>query len=195
MNEPTECLLKTILLSVFLTGLGSCATTSIYLVRHAEKVTNTNSNNPPLTAAGTSRAEALKQALKDASIDAIIVSDLQRTQLTAQPLATQLNLQLIVIPVQNSTPERYVQAVADEINNHWAGRDVLVVSHNTLLQQIGQKLQCPALPAIDENTGYDNFFVIKKPGNSSGISSVADVRYGAPHEPLLKGRNSATRSP
>ena len=51
MNKLTECLLKTILLSVFLTGLSSCATTSIYLVRHAEKVTNTNSNNPPLTAA------------------------------------------------------------------------------------------------------------------------------------------------
>ncbi len=180
MNTLQVCVLKTILLSVLLIGLSSCATTSIYLVRHAEKVTNTNSNNPPLTAAGTARAVALKQALKNASIDAIIVSDLQRTQLTAQPLAAHLNLQLIVIPIQNSTAAVYVQAVADEINNNWAGRDVLVVSHNTLLQQIGQKLKTPALPAINENTGFDNFFMIKKPRNSSGISSVAHVRYGAP---------------
>ncbi len=180
MNKLTVRLLKTILLSLFLTGLSSCATTSIYLVRHAEKVTNTNNDNPPLTAAGTARAEALRQALKNASIDAIIVSDLQRTQLTAEPLATHLNLQMIVIPVRNPTTADYVQAVADEISSHWAGRDVLVVSHNQLLQQIGEKLNTPALPVINEDTGYDNLFVIKKPRSSSGTSSVAHFRYGAP---------------
>lgn len=180
MHKPKACLRITILLSLSLISLSSYAATSIYLVRHAEKVSNTNNNNPPLSAAGTARAVALKQALKHASIGAIIVSDLQRTQLTAQPLATQLNLQLIVIPLRNSTAERYVQAVTDEINNHWAERDVLVVSHNMLLQQIGQKLNTPTLPAINENTGYDHFFVIKKPGNSSRTSSVAHVRYGAP---------------
>ena len=180
MKKHKPCVLIAILLPVLLIGLSSCATTSIYLVRHAEKVTNTSSSNPPLTAAGSERAVALKQALQHASIDAIIVSDLQRTQLTAQPLATHLNLQLIVIPVRNLTTAHHVQAVADEITSNWAGRDVLVVSHNELLQQIGEKLRTPALPVINEDTGYDNIFVIKKPGNSSGISSVAHFRYGAP---------------
>ncbi len=180
MKKQPSSVLKTILLPLLLIGLNACAKTSIYLVRHAEKVTNTSSSNPPLTAAGTERALALKQALQNASIDAIIVSDLQRTQLTAQPLATHLNLQMIVIPVRNPTPADYVQAVADEISSHWAGRDVLVVSHNTLLQQIGEKLRTPALPVINEDTGYDNLFVIKKPRNSSGTSSVAHFRYGAP---------------
>jgi broad specificity phosphatase PhoE len=171
--------MKTLIMVLSLVCLCSCNTTAIYMVRHAEKVTNTNSNNPPLTAAGSARAIALKEALKDASIDAIIVSDLQRTQLTAQPLASHLNLQLIVIPLMNSTPAQYVQAVVDEINNHWVGRDVLVVTHNTLLQQIGQKLKTPPLPAIDENTGFDQCFVIQKSTSTSAISKVAYVRYGA----------------
>jgi probable phosphoglycerate mutase len=170
--------MKTIMMILMLGCLCSCNTTAIYMVRHAEKATNTGGNNPPLTAAGSARALALKEALKDASIDAIIVSDLQRTQLTAQPLASHLNLQLIVIPLINSTSSQYVQAVADEITSHWVGRDVLIVTHNTLLQQIGVKLKTPTLPVIDESTGYDHFFVIKKSASSSAISKVAHARYG-----------------
>ena len=171
--------MRTIIMVLLLSCLCSCNTTAIYMVRHAEKVTNTNSNNPPLTPAGSARAVALMEALKDASIDAVIVSDLQRTQLTAQPLASHLNLQLICIPLMNSTPDQYVQAVVDEISNNWVGRDVLVVTHNTLLQQIGQKLKTPALPVIDESTGFDQFFVIQKSGSTSAISKVAQARYGA----------------
>ncbi len=178
MHKLKVRLLLTILLSLSLISLSSYAATSIYLVRHAEIVSDTNNNNPPLSAAGSARAVALMQALEHASIDAIIVSDLQRTQLTAQPLATHLNLQMIVIPLNNSSSAHYVQSVVDEISNHWAGRDVLVVSHNTLLQQIGLKLNTAVLPTINKNTGYDHFFVIKKPGNSSRASSVAHVRYG-----------------
>ena len=135
--------------------------TTIYMVRHAEKV-NEDNPDPSLTTAGFARAEALKAALIDASVDAIIVSNFQRTQLTAKPLAEHLGLQMIVIPIDLAAKERgieqYVQGVVEEINNNWSGKEVLVVSHNPLVQLIGKALNTPELPAIDEATGFDHFF-------------------------------------
>ncbi len=153
-------------------------TTTIYMVRHAEKVDEQNPD-PSLTSAGFVRAQDLKDALRDASIDAIIVSDLQRTQLTAQPLADYLGLQLIVIPIQELGVQNYIQGVVDEINNNWSGKEVLVVTHNPLYQLIGQALNTPELPAIDDATGYDHFFVITKSSNSSEQARLIHTRYGA----------------
>ena len=152
--------------------------TTIYMVRHAEKM-NEDNPDPSLTIAGFTRSEDLKTALSDASVDAIITSDLQRTQLTAQPLAEHLGLQMIVIPIQELGVELYVQGVVDEINNNWSGKEVLVVTHNPLYQLIGQALNTPELPAIDDVTGYDHFFVITKSDNPSEQAKLSHTRYGA----------------
>ena len=156
--------------------------TTIYMVRHAEKV-NEDNPDPTLTTAGFARAEALKAALIDASVDAIIVSSFQRTQLTAKPLAEHLGLQMIVIPIDLAAKERgieqYVQGVVEEINNNWSGKEVLVVSHNPLVQLIGKALNTPELPAIDEATGFDHFFAITKSNDPSEQAKLSHTRYGA----------------
>lgn len=152
--------------------------TTIYMVRHAEKVDEADPD-PSLTTVGFARAEDLKAALIDASIDAIIVSDLQRTQLIAQPLADYLGLQLIVIPIQELGVQNYIQGVVDEINNNWSGQEVLVVTHNPLYQMIGQALNSPELPAIDDATGYDHFFVITRSADPSEQAKLSHTRYGA----------------
>jgi broad specificity phosphatase PhoE len=174
--------MKLITITVLVFILCSCSSinssTTIYMVRHAEKVIEENPD-PSLTTDGFARAEDLKEALIDVSIDAIIVSDFQRTQLTAQPLADYLGIQLIVIPIQELGVEQYIQGVVDEINNTWSGKDVLVVTHNPLFQQIGQRLNSPELPNIDDETGYDHFFVITKSSNSSEKATLSHTRYGA----------------
>ena len=48
-----------------LISLMSCTTTKFYVVRHAEKETNTMSGDVPLSEAGRQRAEALKELLRD----------------------------------------------------------------------------------------------------------------------------------
>lgn len=180
-NKRFNLLLATafsVLLSIM---LSACLPTKIYIVRHAEKA-GLPANDPVLTNDGQQRAQALKEALKNASIDAIIVSDLQRTQLTAQPLADHLGLQPIVIALRPpANPDQYIQNVVNEINDNWRGRDVLVVSHNTLLQQIAENLGSPAIGTINETSGYDNFFVIIKPGKSETTKFVR-VRYGEQSE-------------
>ncbi len=186
MNMAKKSILCHPMLVVVIGGVLSflilaCSPTTVYIVRHAEKA-GSPVNDPVLTSDGQQRAQALKESLKDASIDAIIVSDLQRTQLTAQPLADHLNLQPIVIAVKPpATPEQYIQNVVNEITENWKGRDVLVVSHNTLLQPIAENLGSPSIGVINEESGYDQFFVIIKPRRSE-TSKFVHVRYGAQAE-------------
>ena len=59
----------------------------VLLVRHAEKAAEPT-DDPPLTAAGAERAQALATALHDAGVTAIITTQLRRTPATALPLAT-----------------------------------------------------------------------------------------------------------
>lgn len=169
--------MKLFSISLLVLILCSCNSTTIYMVRHAEKADG-NNPDPGLTTAGLTRAEALKDTLLYASIDAIIVSDFQRTQLTAQPLADSLNLPLIVIPLKEAGVEHYIQGVVDEINSKWSGKNVLVVTHNPLYQLIGQRLNTPDLPAISDETGYDHFFIITKPSTTSALASFSHSRYG-----------------
>jgi len=54
----------------------------VLLVRHAEKAAEP-ADDPPLTAAGAERAQALATALQDAGVTAIITTQLRRTRETA----------------------------------------------------------------------------------------------------------------
>ncbi len=58
----------------------------------------------PLSEAGRERAKCLAATLADAQIEQIFISDLQRTQQTAAPLAEKLHLKPVAIPI--SKPER-----------------------------------------------------------------------------------------
>ena len=60
---------------------------AIFLVRHAEDVRSKDVVDRPLTESGQRRATLLAEVLKDAGIDAIFTSSLQRAVKTAEPLA------------------------------------------------------------------------------------------------------------
>jgi broad specificity phosphatase PhoE len=68
---------------------------SIYLVRHAEKNTNSSDpDNPGLSDCGAQRAEALAMILADAELEKIYSSDYERTLATARPIAEPLSLDI-----------------------------------------------------------------------------------------------------
>lgn len=75
----------------------------LLLIRHGQTQDNVEGNigtaipGPPLTELGLRQAEAIPAALADEDIEAIYVSTLTRAQLTAQPLAQALGLQVQVI--------------------------------------------------------------------------------------------------
>src|SRR5580704_5031100 len=82
------------LLLAILSSLASAAT--IIFIRHAEREGGM-SPDVPLNAAGEQRAQQLAEMLKDARITRIYVTEVRRTQQTAEPLATQLHIKPTVV--------------------------------------------------------------------------------------------------
>jgi len=70
---------------------------TIFFVRHADKVSD--ETDALLSDAGHRRAACLAKTLSDSNIQQIYTSDLQRTQQTAAPLAGQLRLKPVAIPL------------------------------------------------------------------------------------------------
>ena len=147
--------------------------TAIYLVRHAEKETSARyGNNPPLSEAGTLRAQALADHLDDAGIDIIIVTQYQRTQQTAQPLADALGIEPIEFDAANAA------GIAAYIEAEAVGKAVLVVGHSNTVPSIIEELG--AEPPVDAIAGndFDNLFVVLSSGPGQAVSGK--TTYGLP---------------
>lgn len=77
-----------ILLFIISFTANSQKATTIYLVRHAEKVTtDPNNKNPLITERGQQRSSDLVNKLKKNKLSAIYSTDFQRTKLTVKPIA------------------------------------------------------------------------------------------------------------
>ena len=182
--------------------------TSVYLVRHAEKGSD---SNPSLTQAGQQRAQDLATLLRSADLDAAYSTDYCRTAQTAQPTAQDHNLSLDVmktmgVPVNftSCTPEiqvntqvtnassNHAATVANHILNNHTGSEVLVVGHSNTIPEIvkalGADSPCPDLAPLGTNgecyipnQEYDNLFVVTVYGKNTNGNSVAKsirLRYG-----------------
>ena len=123
---------------------------TIFFVRHADKVSD--DTDSPISDAGHRRAECLANTLADTHIDQIFVSDLQRTQQTAAPLAEKLHVKPTAIPL--STPDQLVAAIRTS-----KAANVLVVWHDLTLPKIMEDLGAPAIAPIG-HTEYDRFFIL-----------------------------------
>jgi phosphohistidine phosphatase SixA len=115
-----------VLLVVMVWWLVTADSTTIIVIRHAEKV-QVSDPDPPLSPAGEARAALLARMFGDAStpwhIDAIYVSAALRNRLTAAPLAAALRISPTVAPAED--PRGLARRVLRE---HSGGR-ILVVGH------------------------------------------------------------------
>jgi broad specificity phosphatase PhoE len=137
-------------LLVFTSGGHAQSVRTIYLVRHADKVSE--ETDALLSDAGHRRAECLATTLADAHIDKIYVSDLQRTQQTAAPLANKLHLKPVAMPL--SKPADLIAALRSE-----RAANVLVVWHGMTLPGVLRALGGPEVPPITESE-YDRFYIL-----------------------------------
>jgi broad specificity phosphatase PhoE len=139
----------------FASGAHAQSVRTIYLVRHADKVSD--ETDALLSDAGHRRAECLANTLADTHIQQIFTSDLQRTQQTAAPLAGQLHLKPVAIPL--SRPDKLIEAIRSG-----KAPNVLVVWHDATLSKILRALGAPEIPPI-AHTEYDRFFILTLEGN------------------------------
>jgi phosphohistidine phosphatase SixA len=141
---------------------------TIYLVRHADKVSD--DTDAPLSDAGRVRAKCLAATLADAHIEQIFTSDLQRTQQTAAPLADAMRLKPVTIPI--ARPEDVVTAVRSS-----TARSVLVVWHDKTLPGILRALGAPEIAPITHDE-YDRFFVLTLTGEGKEEKTAfAPLKY------------------
>ncbi len=154
--------------------LGAASTTTVFVIRHAEKVTvPPDDPDPPLSQAGEARSLELAQhfgrAPKGQGLDAIIVSEFQRTQATVQPLANRLGIPVIVVPTKDPA-----QAARRAVSENRGGR-VLIVGHSNTVPDIVKELSGDDVGEMSE-TEYGIIYVVAVPR----FSRAAVTRFDLP---------------
>jgi phosphohistidine phosphatase SixA len=131
-------------------------TTTIFLVRHAEKITtDPNNKNPQLTEGGEKRALFLAKKLRKQRVSAIYTTDFERTKLTAKPLAEQQKITI------NSYDAKQLKSLASTILKENLGKKIVVVGHsNTVLETIEALGGKRPIPEITDQA-YDYLFTVK----------------------------------
>lgn len=125
--------------------------TTIFLVRHAEKVDS--SRDPELSLQGKARAVRLMELLSETGIDHIYSTDYIRTRDTSKPLAEKLNL---FIDSYRPFEEELVETLTQKMD----GKQILVVGHsNTIPDLVNQLIDEKAYEQLADDA-YSKLFVV-----------------------------------
>jgi broad specificity phosphatase PhoE len=122
-----------------------------------------------LSPAGNERARQLSRVLKDAKVQRIYVTDVRRTQQTADPIAAELHIKPIVIPQKDT------DALVNQLREAGADEIVLVVGHTNTIPLIIDRLGGGSVPPF-RDTEYDRLTVLFT--GTSGKAHVVTLRYG-----------------
>jgi broad specificity phosphatase PhoE len=158
--------LLAVLLSAWLPPVASAAT--IILVRHADRNSGMSAD-ALLSPAGEERARQLSQVLKDAKIQRIYVTEVRRTQQTAEPIAARLRLKPIVVAKTD------IDALVGQLQKLGDNETVLVVGHADTVPLIIQRLGGGEVPAFPDSE-YDRLTVLVT--GARGEAQVVTLRYG-----------------
>jgi broad specificity phosphatase PhoE len=153
-------------------GPDRSGTTTIVLVRHAEKAAEPAAD-PPLTEAGAARAQALVEAVRGMPVTAIVSTDFARTRSTAAPLAARLGLTTEIV---DARARDHARLVAEGVLARHRGETVVIVGHSNTVPDIVAALGAPK-PAPICDGEYDNLFVVRVP--AAGPATVERRHYGA----------------
>lgn len=163
-------------LFVFLIAIATaCSTTTVYIVRHAEKVNETDTTD--LTPAGYLRATALAEALADKGIDSIFTTPYKRTRQTAQALAKRIGVQTTDYPAK---PTEAIAKRVGQIRN----KTVLVVGHSNTILDIAKGLGAKPTMTKIESGDFDNLFRLRiRRGPFRQSVTFYPATYGQPTAP------------
>jgi broad specificity phosphatase PhoE len=151
----------------------SATTTTLVLIRHAEKQIGTNDDGP-LSPQGEQRATRLALMFGDAEsfgrVKQIYVSDTRRTQQTAAGLAQRLNLKPLIVNPKASAAE-----IARRVLRENRGGLAIVVGHSNTIPPLVAKLSdLDKVPQMGDEE-FDTMYVVTVP--TIGKSSVLRLKY------------------
>ena len=145
---------------------------TIWVVRHAEKLTDFPKDvNPDLNEKGLQRAEDLKQYLSKKKIGKIFSTPFLRTKNTAEPLAKILNIKVEIYETKVD---------ADFANKIKAlpNKSILIVGHSNTVIEIVKVLGAKPPVQTLKDDDYDFLFKVKIKGDKA---SVKTHHYGVNH--------------
>jgi broad specificity phosphatase PhoE len=150
---------------------GTADSTTVVVIRHAEKSMDAG-DDPPLSPAGQARADRLARMLGDdpafGRIDAIYATSPKRIQMTAAPLAARLKLSVTNAPADVKTLVRQV------LRTHAGGR-ILVIGHSNTVGPIVAALSgWHDIPPIGEDD-FGTMYIVSVP--RLGHANVLKLRY------------------
>ena len=156
--------------TVVTTLLTSCSTTTIYIVRHGEKVNESDTTN--LNPDGKQRAIALADTLAKKGIDSIFTTPYRRTRQTAEPLAQRIGVNLIDYPAR---PNDVIVSRVSQIRN----KTVLVVGHSNTILDIAKGLGTQPTMTKIESGDFDNLIRVRIHRGLFGKSvTLSQTTYG-----------------
>ena len=158
-------------------------TTTIILLRHAERIKNGDRDKTGsyLRSEGRVRAQALVDAVGDMDVTAIYSPDLGRNLETVQPLADHLGLKVNIIQKSrlSNTPRLANEFVEEVLSEHaggvvvWVGNaSAPVGSLGGNLQRIYQRLGGTGKPPVR----YGDLYIILVP--DKGPVRITESRFG-----------------
>lgn len=166
MHKRYAWILIALLLLPLLAAAQETNPTTVILVRHAEKQSDTD--NPDLSLDGQIRAQQLIHILGSSEIRGVYTTQYMRTQKTAAPLAAFLKV----------TPVEIDAAKTDELIKHifanHKGEVVFVAGHSNTVPEIIAALGAKIPPV--EDWEYDNLYIVTV--TTPGKATVLRLKYG-----------------
>jgi 2,3-bisphosphoglycerate-dependent phosphoglycerate mutase len=129
--------------------------TTIYFIRHAEKVDS--SKNPDLSTFGLERAAHWNEIFSDIPFDAIYSTDFTRTKQTAAPTATNKKIDIILYDAKNIDFQKFK---TDNL-----GKTVLVVGHSNTIPDFVNKLINQDVYSNIEDKTFGNLYIVTLNGD------------------------------
>lgn len=154
-------------------GVGVASAQTVYIVRHAEKASDTE-RDPVLSEAGMARAAAVASLFEEGAPDLVVVSPLQRTRLTAGPTITASGAFVAVSPLDGGV-EDHVATIRLGVLALPEDTVVLISGHSNTVPLIARALgyDTPDMPECE----YDRLIRIEL---RNGQVSGETLSYGAP---------------
>ena len=142
-----------IVISFLSCSYGDKKCTSVYLIRHAEKIrTDKNEKDPLLNKNGLLRAQKWSEIFRKIEIDKILSTDTKRTISTATPISDKNQLKIEIYKPENISYETFIKENK--------GKKVLIVGHsNTIPETTNILIKNKFYNQIEDKNNSNLYFV------------------------------------
>ena len=153
----------------FIIALTSCTSQKYFIVRHAEKATETMSGDPPLSAEGEMQAKDIEIQLHNEKITGIWSTNFKRTIATAEPLSQQLSL-----PIQRYEAGKEA-AFISQLKQNKKG-NFLIVGHSNTVDDLVNNLTGTKMFDDLPETEYGFIYQVTRKNNKYTFEKIPVVR-------------------